>query len=124
VTDIDTPSKPTIAVLSRDVFFGMRIRNALKQLGYALVLVKTERDLGEAMASFPALALVDFNAPVDWDAIAAGIAAHSAVPVVAFGAHTDVDGFQQAKAAGVARAISNGAFTQQLPDLIARYART
>jgi CheY-like chemotaxis protein len=124
VTDIDTPSKPTIAVLSRDVFFGMRIRNALKQLGYALVLVKTEEELGETMESSPALALVDFNTPVDWEAIAAEIGAHPAAPVIAFGAHTDVDGFQQAKAAGVARAISNGAFTPQLPNLIARYART
>jgi hypothetical protein len=124
VTETDTTSQPSIAVLSRDVFFGMRIRNALRQLGYAMALVATEGELETAMASSPALALVDFNAPVDWDAIGAAISAHPGVAVLAFGAHTDVDGFQRAKAAGVTRAISNGAFSQQLPDLIARHART
>ena len=123
VTESETTSQPTIAVLSRDIFFGMRIREALKQLGYAMALVKTESDLASQMDASPALALVDFNTPIDWDAVASAIEDHPAVPVVAFGAHTDAEGFQRAKAAGVARAISNGAFTQQLPDLIARYAR-
>lgn len=123
MTDFDATDQPTIAVLSRDVFFGMRIRAALKQLGHDLALVKSEAELAAALGASPTLALVDFNTPVDWDAIAAAIAAHPGVPVVAFGAHTDAEGFRRAKAAGVARVVANRAFSQQLPDLIARYAR-
>jgi hypothetical protein len=48
----------------------------------------------------------------------------SGVPVVAFGSHTDVDGFRAAKAAGVARVVSNGEFSRSLADLVAKYART
>jgi CheY-like chemotaxis protein len=123
VTDIDPTRQPTIAVLSRDVFFGMRIRNALKQLGYALALVASETDLEAGMRSSPALAIVDFNTPIDWDAVAAAIGSHADVPVIAFGAHTDTEGFRHAKGAGVARVIANRSLSQQLPDLIARYAR-
>jgi hypothetical protein len=124
VTDFDATDQPTIAVLSRDVFFGMRIRAALTHLGYALALVKTEAELAEAMEASPDLAMVDFNTPIDWDAVAAAIAAHPDVSAIAFGAHTDVKGFRAAKEAGVARIVANRAFSQQLPDLIARDAQT
>lgn len=123
MTDTNATSQPTIAVLSRDVFFGMRIRTALKQLGYALALVKTETELAAALDASSALALVDFNGPIDWDAIATSISAHLDVPVVAFGAHTDTEGFRRARAAGVERVVANRSFSQQLPDLIARYAQ-
>jgi CheY-like chemotaxis protein len=124
VTDTNAPGQPAIAVLSRDVFFGMRIRNALKQLGYTLALVGSEADLAAAMGAAPALAMVDFNTPIDWDAVAAAIADHSGVPVLAFGAHTDTEGFRLARAAGATRVIANRSLSQQLPDLIARYDRT
>lgn len=123
MTDNDTTDQPPIAVLSRDVFFGMRIRNALKQLGYTLVMLKSETELETAMDTVPVMALVDFNNPVDWDAVAVSIAAHPEVPLVAFGAHTDVEGFQRAKASGAARVVANRSFSQQLPDLIARYTQ-
>ena len=123
MNEADTSSQPAIAVLSRDIYFGMRIRAALKQLGYTMALVKSETELPDALAASPALALVDFNTPIDWDAIAAAIEAHPGVAAVAFGAHTDVEGFQRAKAAGVARVVANRSFSQQLPDLIARYAK-
>lgn len=123
MTDTETTGTPTIAVLSRDVFFGMRIRAALKQLGYALQLVQSEAELATALESSPALALVDFNSPIDWNAISTAISAHPGVAVIAFGAHTDVEGFRQAKAAGASRVVANRAFSQQLPDLVARHAR-
>lgn len=110
---------PRVIVLSRDLFFGMRIRTALRQMGYTTVLAETEADWAAALAAGAALALVDFNAPVDWAALEPSGAP---VPVIAFGPHTDTEGFRQARAAGVSRVISNGAFSQQLPDLVARYA--
>lgn len=109
-----------IVVLSRDLFFGMRVRTALKQLGYALTLTKDEATtLTAVFERSPVLVLVDFNQPVDWSALAPLMS--SSVPVVAFGAHTDVEGFRSAKAAGVNRVVSNGELSRSLPDLIAKY---
>jgi hypothetical protein len=126
VTDQTTPTSPEtsrqVVVLSRDLFFGMRIRTTLRQLGYTTVLVGTEDELARVLRSVAVvLGLVDFNAPVDWDAISPSMAAGGA-PVIAFGPHTDTEGFRRAREAGAARVISNGAFSRQLPELVERYA--
>jgi hypothetical protein len=115
-------SGDSIVVLSRDVFFGMRIRTVLGKLGFAMVLVKTEGEFVAAMQAvtgLPVLGLLDFNQPVDWDAVRPVLAGE--VAVIAFGSHTDVEGFRQAKAAGATRVTSNGDFNRSLPDLIAKY---
>lgn len=109
---------PVIA-LSRDVFFGMRIRTVLAQLGESLRLVRSEPEAVAAIGEHPdAALLVDFNQPVDWPALSAIIEADT--PVLAFGSHTDVDGFRAAKAAGVRRTVSNGEFSRRLPELLAQ----
>jgi len=119
------PAHPAvIAVYSRDLFFGMRIRTVVRQLGYSVTIsqdvptllahVTSERDRS-------VLAVVDFNQPVDWAEFAPVLA--SGVPVVAFGSHTDADGFRAAKAAGVARVVSNGEFSRNLAGIVERYAR-
>lgn len=112
----------TIVALSRDLFFGMRMRTIIRQLGYGLQIVKDETSLVEAAADSPLLAFVDFNQPVDWDALAPLMS--SETPVVAFGSHTYVEGFRAAKAAGVNRTVSNGEFSRSLPDLIEKYKRS
>lgn len=115
---------PRVVVLSRDLFFGMRIRNALKQMEFQTDLRKTETELVDALSSgSPALILIDFNAPVDWEVVSGALATVSDVSTVAFGSHTDTDGFRKARESGVSRVISNGAFTQQLPDLVEKYSR-
>lgn len=114
---------PRVIVLSRDLFFGMRIRNALKQMGYVTVIRHTEADVEAELAAGPAvLVMIDFNTPVDWSAISTAIASHGDVPTLAFGPHTDTEAFRQAREAGITRVISNGAFSQQLPDLVTKYA--
>jgi hypothetical protein len=113
--------KGKVVVFSRDLFFGMRIRTVLRQLGYTVILSKSvddfQRDAGEAV-----LGLVDFNQAVDWSEFAPTLA--SGFPIVGFGSHTDVEGFRAAKAAGVARVVSNGEFNRSLPALAVKYART
>lgn len=111
-----------IVALTRDLFFGMRVRTIVKQLGHPLVLTRDEVATVEAATHDDAmLALVDFNGQVDWDALQPLIA--SDVPVVAFGSHTDVEGFRAAKAAGVDRIVSNGQFSRRLPELIKTYGK-
>jgi hypothetical protein len=113
-------NRGTVVVLSGDLFFGMRIRTTLKGMGFAGTIVTTADAFAQAIdGDGMVLGIVDFNRPVAWGTVAAQ---DRRVPVIAFGAHTDVEGFRAAKAAGVARAISNGAFSEQLPALLERYA--
>lgn len=116
-----TENQPgVVSALSRDVFFGMRIRTVLKNLGYEMRLCKTEKELLNAIPG-SVMALVDFNLPVDWDALKSVL--QGEVPILAFGAHTNVDGFRAAKAAGVTRVVSNGEFSRRLPALLSQYQR-
>lgn len=109
-----------IIALSRDLFFGMRIRTIVRKLGYELILAKDEDETVAAIAGgSPVLALIDFNQGVDWEALRPLI--ESTIPVIGFGSHTDVEGFRAAKAAGVTRVVSNGQLSRSLPDLIEQY---
>ncbi|MGC4105728.1 MAG: hypothetical protein QM753_05130 [Thermomicrobiales bacterium] len=120
-TQVNEVSRGEVVVLSGDLFFGMRIRTTLKGMGFTGRLVTAAPAFDEAIgADGVVLGIVDFNRPVDWDVVSP---AARSVPVVAFGAHTDVDGFRAAKEAGVARVISNGSFSEQLPALLERYAK-
>lgn len=109
-----------VIALSRDVFFGMRIRTVLGKLGYDLKLCGAEQDLVDLGAD-AMLALVDFNGQVDWEVLTPLLA--SATPVLAFGSHTNVEGFRAAKAAGVTRTVSNGEFSRNMPKLLEQYQR-
>ena len=121
----ESDQRQTIVVLSVDLFFGMRIRTTLRGMDYACVLMKNAGEFSEKLTNDVTpvvLGLVDFNKDVDWTALTTAI--NSDVPIIAFGAHTDVEGFRAARAAGVVRVISNGSFSSTLPDLIEKYART
>jgi hypothetical protein len=112
-----------VAVLSKDLFFGMRIRTSLRQLGYSVAIAQDARTFAIHLAKGDLrakLGIVDFNFPVDWDEV------HEAttlgVPIIAFGPHKDVEGFRAAKRAGVTRVVANGEFSRSLPALAERYA--
>lgn len=116
------PRHGRIVAFSRDVFFGMRVRTILRQIGYDLALVKTEAEAMEAVSTGRTdLLLVDFNQPVAWEALAGVLQGET--PVLAFGSHTDAEGFRAAKDAGVRRVVSNGEFSRRLPELIEQYRR-
>lgn len=116
-------SRCLVAVLSTDLFFGMRIRTSLRQLGYAVAIAQDVPTFARHLANGDqraCLGIVDFNYAVDWNALANVMTL--GVPVLAFGPHKDVEGFRAAKAAGVTRVVANGEFTRSLPDLATRYA--
>ncbi len=63
----------TIVVLNRDLFFGIRLNQLLKQLGFRAVLAKTQDVfLTELGAADVALGIIDINFGPDWEGIAAG----------------------------------------------------
>ncbi|HEV2065463.1 MAG TPA: hypothetical protein VGR08_01420 [Thermomicrobiales bacterium] len=112
-----------VVVLSPDLFFGMRIRTSLRQLGYVVAIAKDAESFHALLSDVSdraVLALVDFNTPMDWTELDRAMSA--GIPVVAFGPHTDVEGFRAAKAAGVARVVSNGEFSRSLPALAKRHS--
>lgn len=111
-----------IVSLSRDLFFGMRVRTIVGKLGYDLKLVKDESGVVDAVSEDDvSIVIIDFNQPVDWDELLPVLSGET--PVLAFGSHTDVDGFRAAKAAGVTRVVSNGEFSRRLPELIEQHLR-
>ena len=123
-TETTDESAQKVVVLNRDLFFGIRLNQLLKQLGYRAVLEKSQdtfvADLG---AEDVALGIIDINFGPDWDGIAEAIAGGALPPIIAFGPHLDVDGLRAAKKAGVTRVFSNGDFSKDTAAIIARYAR-
>jgi len=112
-----------VAVLSNDLFFGMRIRTSLRHLGYAVAIAQDAKTFSRHLQQGDqraCLGIVDFNFPVAWDDVREAMAI--GVPMLAFGPHKDVEGFRAAKLAGVTRVVANGEFSRSLPDLVKRYA--
>lgn len=127
-SETNAPEQPAaarglVAVLSKDLFFGMRIRTSLRQLGYAVAIAQDVPAFSRHLSNGDqraCLGIVDFNYPVEWDAVSGVMGL--GVPILAFGPHKDVDGFRAARKAGVTRVVANGEFSRSLPDLALRYA--
>ncbi len=115
----------TVLVLSNDLFFSMRIRDALRQLGYHPLIASSEAEFSSAASNAESLVLglIDFNHQLEWDALAPTLTG-TGFPTVAFGPHKDTTGFAAARNAGVTRVVSNGTFTSSLPDLVQKYAES
>jgi hypothetical protein len=118
----------TIAIVwNRDLLFGSRIRGALGAAGLRPRFVATVDRFTEALDSLgdeAAIAIIDMNDPVPWDAVGDVLAARpTAPPTLGFGPHTDAAARRAAKAAGLTRVVSNGQFHRDMTALIERYRR-
>jgi hypothetical protein len=120
---------PKLAVvLNRDLFFGSRIRSALKSLGLEARFVTTAEQFVDALREQPdsvAIGIVDMNGVVAWDVIREVLSKPNGdgVPTLAFGPHVDIESRRAAKAAGVTRLVSNGQFHSDTAGLIEQYRR-
>jgi hypothetical protein len=124
------PNDPMILIaLNRDVFFGVRLRNLAKELGYDLKLVPGAAAVAEALTTHhatTALVIVDLNVidmGIDWPVLQNALTAWPEIPSLGFGSHTDVEVRRDAKRAGLTRIVSNGDFHRDAAALIQRYAR-
>jgi hypothetical protein len=123
--DNDDVIAAKLLVLNRDLFFGVKIGNQLKSIGYDVVFAKESDGFAERVRDLPKpiLGLIDMNAGVDWDVVLSLMGGDEpGVPVLAFGSHLDVEGRRAAKAAGVTRVLSNGDFHRDMVTLVRRYA--
>ena len=116
-----------LIVLNEVLFFGVKIGNTLRGLGYQVEFAKTTAEFAEKLEDgekTPALGIVDINAGVDWTLVSALTSGDAGgAPILAFGSHLDVDGLRAAKAAGARRVVSNGDFHRDMVKLAQRYAR-
>ncbi len=122
----EAAARGEIVVLNRDLFFGVRIGNALRDAGFRVTFrPATAPFVAYLRAANPpaALGLIDLGAAPDWDEVAALTGEETTTPILVFGPHKDVDGFRAAKAAGITRIVSNGEFHRDMLGLIRRYAR-
>lgn len=114
----------SIAVVCRDVFFLVTVRNTLIRMGYAPLVVKSAIELLQAERHAPlVLVIADMAAvtsPEEWTILRE---LDGDVPILAFGPHKDVDAFRSAKAGGVTRVVANSQFHREMADLVTRYAR-
>lgn len=128
MTDPKSPpaGRGCLVVLNRDLFFGVKIGNGLRSIGYDVEFVKTDRELAARLRQEPppALAILDMATSPDWKVVGDLIADPAVeTPFLGFGSHLDVEGRRQAKAAGVTRIVSNGDFHRDMVKLVERYAR-
>lgn len=120
-------ARPAILILNRDLFFGVRLRQALLTDGWEPRIVPSAVVLADLLAGdlAPALVIVDMAASPDWSLIErAAEQTLPPTPVLAFGPHRDIDGFRAAKAGGATRVVSNGDFHRDMTGFVRRYARS
>ena len=122
-------SEPQSALLlDNDLFFVAKVRETLRHAGYETRAVRRTEDFAQALAEArPTVALVNTQARgIDWRAAIAA-AREVGVPVIAFGAHVDVEAQQAAREVGATRVISNARLASDLTrivtDVVARGVR-
>lgn len=121
------PNAPKLALLlDNDLFFSVKVTDTLKHAGYATRTVRRADEIARALADDaapPAIALVNTAARgIDWRAgIAAAVA--RGVPVIAFGAHVDLDTQEEARRLGATSVIANSKLASDLPGVVARTLR-
>ncbi len=146
-------SQPLIIGLISDLFFGIKVENVAKRLGYRTRWIERARDIspdeageresprqiGEPLqgqvASFvrllvdeqPALVIFDLNnheVPwFRWIAAAKSSAATRRIPILTFGSHMDVETQTKARDAGADAVLARSRFVEALPELVEKYAR-
>ncbi len=113
----------TLLLLVPDLFFGTRIHDAARRLGYAVATVDPNADYVTVLAeSKPDLVILTFERTgSSWEELAAAASA-AGVKVLAFGSHMNVDAFKRARALGAAEVVANSRLTSELPKLLEKWA--
>ena len=109
-------SAPTIVAVITDLMFQSRLQEQARALGYQVVVAETPEAIREALGD-AALVVLDLHAGVDWQR-AVALAKERAVPVLAFGRHTEAQLLRSAREAGCDRVVPRSTFVEELPRLV------
>jgi CheY-like chemotaxis protein len=117
---------PHVITLVDDLMFHSRIREAARGQGVEVRAAHGPKDAVEAVRDGGRLVLVDADSSrLPWAEAVSALRADpstSAVSVVAFLSHVNVERVDAARAAGASRVLARGAFVQELPRLLAAAA--
>jgi PleD family two-component response regulator len=118
-------TQSAVVVLNRDLFFGVRIANALRARGYRVEIAPTPQRFAELLREIdPVLGIIDMAAVPDWKPLKEMASEPEiATPLLAFGPHKDIAAFRSAKEAGIDRVVSKGDFHRDMLGLVERYER-
>lgn len=118
-----------LAVLD-DLFFTVKINESAKRAGMPIIFVKSERDaLDQATdqaGKKPALIIIDLNCPkIDPLKLIGDLKANpetKPINVIGYLSHVQGELKQQAQEAGCNMVLARSAFSQNLPQILKRYA--
>jgi CheY-like chemotaxis protein len=120
----DVP-KFVLAVVE-DLFFTVKINEAAKRAGLPAAFVKSETDAFIKAAEQPVVIIIDLNcASVDVLALILRLKSDEAarkISVIGYVSHVQGELKQQAQEAGCDMVLARSAFSQNLPQLLKRYA--
>ncbi|MCA1669341.1 MAG: hypothetical protein LC793_18490 [Thermomicrobia bacterium] len=113
-----------ILALVDDLLFSSHIEGTLGACGYAVRVIPVASKAATIAREWqPDGIVVNFGAPFgDWAGAIRAIRAEPSLagtPLLAFGPHVDSAGRTAASAAGATRVVTNGAFFNRMPDVIA-----
>jgi len=118
---------PAVVLLTRDLFFRVRLESAISRAGWRPVVVLPSDDVESVLDhARPLLVLVDLQAPqAVWRAAldAARLAPSGPVPSLAFGSHKDLAARKEALAAGATTVVANSKLVSDLPALLTTHAK-
>ena len=119
VSDLTT----TILAVIPDLMFQSRVREQAQALGFEVATADTMDEAIQALERLPGLLVLDLHAMgIDTAALAADAKAR-AVPVLAFGRHTETGVLRAAREAGCDAVVVRSTFVEELPQLLRQLAR-
>jgi CheY-like chemotaxis protein len=110
-----------VVALVNDIFFIAKMKETAKHAGVELQTVGTADALAVAAgADGASLLIVDLHARGSIEAIEKVRAAGSALPVIAFLSHVQVELAERARAAGCTEVMPRSKFTRELAEILRR----
>jgi CheY-like chemotaxis protein len=118
-------SNRVVAVVD-DLFFTVKIHEAAKRGGVGIEFVKSEVDAIDKARTAPALMILDLGCtaidPLRLITALKGDEVTKSVPLVGYLSHVQGELKQQAQQAGCDVVLARSAFSQNLPQILKRYA--
>ncbi|OYW16947.1 MAG: hypothetical protein B7Z55_13510 [Planctomycetales bacterium 12-60-4] len=108
-----------IVLVTRDLFFGSKVTGTAQALGLQATTCASLERLRELLApSTVAGIILDLGSEVAPADVATLIPEGSAISLLAFGAHVDIQRLEAARAAGFHQVMPRSKFSGELPQLL------